>query len=354
MPHIWLALLLLWLCGPAWALQPALLESDDLRLSLGPSMGYLEDPDGSLTLEQVGNLPDQRFIPVAGEHANLGKNNSVWWFRVQLDNRLPSDLAGYLEVNYPLLDHLQLYLAGPDGNWQTQESGDKYAFSQRPVQVRNFWFPVDLQPGSSTLLIRVETTSTVFVPLFFSTYHASAAAQENLMGINGAFYGVLFAMFCYNLFLFISLREAAYFWYLVYSFNIGLFAASFDGMLFKLLPEHVGLQSVSIYILMYIHCLTATQFSRHFLHTQQYFPRLDLGLRLFMLLVGSCLVSLPLIGLQAWNILASLTVLAVSLVLLLSGAYVWRKGLRYGSYYILPRGILLASLILPTSGSLGL
>src|SRR3990167_8205215 len=172
MPHIWLALLLLWLCGPAWALQPALLESNDLRLSLGPSMGYLEDPDGSLSLEQVGRLPD--------------------------------DLAGYLEVNYPLLDHLQLYLAGPDGNWQTQESGDKYAFSQRPVQVRNFWFPVDLPPGSSTLLIRVETTSTVFVPLFFSTYHASAAAQENLMGINGAFYGVLFAMFCYNLFLFIS------------------------------------------------------------------------------------------------------------------------------------------------------
>ena len=354
MPHIWLALLLLWLCGPAWALQPALLESNDLRLSLGPSMGYLEDPDGSLSLEQVGSLPDQRFTPVAGEHANLGKNDSVWWFRVQLDNRLPGDLAGYLEVNYPLLDHLQLYLAGPDGNWQTQESGDKYAFSQRPVQVRNFWFPVDLPPGSSTLLIRVETTSTVFVPLFFSTYHASAAAQENLMGINGAFYGVLFAMFCYNLFLFISLREAAYFWYLVYSFNIGLFAASFDGMLFKLLPEHIGLQSVSIYILMYIHCLTATQFSRHFLHTQQYFPRLDLGLRLFMLLVGGCLVSVPLIGLQAWNILASLTVLAVSLVLLLSGAYVWRKGLRYGSYYILAWGILLASFIIATSGSLGL
>ena len=354
MPRIWLAWVLFWLCGSAWAVLPATLDSTDLRLSLGPSMSYLQDPLGELTASEVSALADERFTPVQDEHANLGKNDSIWWFKVRLNNSLTQDLAGYLEINYPLLDHIQVFLSTADGQWQMQDSGDRYAFSQRPVQVRNFWFPLNLAPGESTLLVRVDTTSTIFMPLFFSTYQASAAAQENLMGINGAFYGVLFAMFCYNLFLFLSLRESAYFWYLVYNLNIGLFTASFDGMLFKLLPEHVGLQSVSIYILMFIHCLTATQFSRHFLHTYQYFPRMDLGLRLFMLLVGGCLLSVPLIGLQAWNILASLTVLAVSFVLLLCGAYVWHKGLRYGSYYIIAWGILLASFIIATSGSLGI
>ncbi|MGH8355031.1 MAG: 7TM diverse intracellular signaling domain-containing protein, partial [Pseudomonas sp.] len=264
------------------------------------------------------------------------------------------ELGGYLEVNYPLLDHLQIYLLTPDGRLQEQEGGDRFAFARRPVQVRNFWFPLDLPPGDSSLLLRVETSSTVFVPLFFSTYGASAAAQENLMGVNGAFYGVLFAMFCYNLFLFFSLREAAYFWYLVYSLNVGLFAACFDGMLFKLFPEHVLFQSVSIYILMFLHCLTAIQFSRHFLHTHQHFPRLDQGLRLCLLLGVGGLLSLPLIGLAAWNILASVTVLVLSLGLLLVGIYVWRQGLRYGSYYTLAWGTLLASLIIATSGSLGI
>lgn len=356
MPRICLALLLLLLTGPAWAWAwlPAPLNEDELRLSLGPYMGYLEDRHGSFTLEDVRALPDTDFRPVTGDHANLGKNSSVWWFKVQLLNSRAHDLAGYLEVNYPLLDRLQVYLLKPDGQLQEQESGDSFAFSQRPVQVRNFWFPVSLPAGSSTLLVRVETTSTVFVPLFFSTYGASAAAQESLMGVNGAFYGVLFAMFCYNLFLFLSLREPAYFWYLIYNLNIGLFTACFDGTLFKLLPEHVALQSVSIYILMFLHCFSATQFSRHFLHTRHHFPRLDLGLRLFMLAIFGCLVSLPLIGLQGWNILASLTVLAVSVILLLSGAYVWRQGLRYGSYYILAWGILLVSFIIATSGSLGI
>ncbi|KFX70351.1 histidine kinase [Pseudomonas taeanensis MS-3] len=354
MPRICLALLLLWLSVPAWALLPVPLDTEDLRVPLGPSMGYLEDPEGTLSVEQVEAIADDRFTPVHGEHANLGKNASVWWFKVRLNNSLGHDLGGYLEINYPLLDDLQVHLAAADGHWQLQRSGDQYAFSQRPVLVRNFWFPLNLTHGDNTLLIRVDSTSTIYIPLFFSTYHASAAAQEDLMGINGAFYGVLFAMFCYNLFLFLSLREPAYFWYLVYNLNIGLFAASFDGMLFKLLPQHVGLQSVSIYILMYLHCFSATQFSRHFLHTRQHFPRLDLGLRLFMLVIAGCMVSLPLIGLQAWNILASLTVLASSLVLLLGGAYVWRQGLRYGSYYTLAWGILLASFIIVTSGSLGI
>lgn len=317
-------------------------------------MAYLEDPAGDLRIEQVAALADERFTPVQGPHANLGKNDSIWWFKVRLDNRLAHNLAGYLEINYPLLDHLQVFLAASDGQWQMQESGDRYAFSQRPVQVRNFWFPLEFPPGESTLLVRVETTSTIFMPAFFSTYQASAAAQENLMGFNGAFYGVLFAMFCYNLFLFLSLRESAYFWYLAYNLNVGLLAACFDGMLFKLLPEHVAFQSVSIYILMYLHCLTAIQFSRHFLHAPQYFPRLDTGLRLLMLACVGCLFSAPLIGFNAWNTLASVTVSLVSLTLLLTGLYIWRRGVRYGSYYTLAWAILLFAFIQATTGSLGL
>ena len=354
MPRLCLALLLFWLACPSWALTPAPLDSDDLRLSLGPYTGYYEDVDGTLSVEQVRALDDDAFRKPGGEHANLGKNASVWWFKARLVNALDHELGGYLEVNYPLLDHLQVHLIGPDGTHLEQESGDSFAFSQRPVQVRNFWFPMQLEPGVNTLLIRVETSSTVFVPLFFATYGASAAAQENLMGFNGAFYGVLFAMFCYNLFLYLSLRESAYLWYLAYNLNVGLLAACFDGMLFKLLPEHVAFQSVSIYILMYLHCLTAIQFSRHFLHARQYFPRLDTGLRLLMLICVGCLLSVPLIGFAAWNILASVTVSLVSLILLLTGIYVWRRGVRYGSYYTLAWAILLFAFIQATTGSLGL
>lgn len=355
MPRLFLALLLLCCALPSWS-APLLapLDRDEVRLSLAPYLSYYEDRDGSLDLQQARDLPEEAFTAVKGQHANLGKNHSTWWFKVRLNNLRGHPLGGYLEINYPLLDDIQLYLLGPDGTVNHQAGGDRFPFDQRPVQVRNFWFPYELQPGASTLLIRVHSTSTVFLPLYFSTFAANAAAQEELMGANGAFYGVLFAMFFYNLFLFISLREPSYFWYLVYIVNVGLLATSFDGLLFQLLPEQVELESIGIYLFMFLHCLAALQFSRHFLHTQRFTPQLDLSMRVLMLLVFACVLAGPLIGQQLWSILASLTTLAVSFYLLLCGGYVWRKGLRYGFYYMLAWGILLFAFIQITTDSLGL
>ena len=353
MPRMSLFLLCLCLCSSAWALSPARLDSPEVRLSLGPHMSYLEDPHGNLRLEDVQNTPSERFRPLNHEHVNLGKNTSVWWFRVELDNRLDEPLAGFLEINYPLLDHLQLYLQTPDGRLSQQESGDRFAFRERPVQVRNFWFALQLPSGSSQLLIRVDTTSTVFLPVFFSTYGASAESQENLMAWNGAFYGMLFAMMFYNLFLFLSLREATYFWYVVYGLNVGLLGACFDGMLFKLLPDYTGLQAVSIYILLFTQTLAAAQFSRHFLHTKDFFPRLDSALRLAMLGILALLLSGLLLDLQLWGALASVTLLSTSLALLLVGVFMWRQGVRYGSYYTLAWSVLLAAFAIATAGSLG-
>ena len=353
MPRISLFFLCLLLSSNVWALSPANLDTDDLRLSLGPSMGYLEDPTGKLSFAQIQALPDEQFHPVHAEHANLGKNQSVWWFRADLRNNRAHTLSGFLEVNYPLLDNVQIYLQSPGGNVQRQAGGDHFAFSDRPVQVSNFWFPLDLAQGRSQLTLRVATSSTVFVPVYFSTYAASAAAQETLMGWNGAFYGMLAAMILYNLFLFFSLRESGYFWYVVYGINVGLLGASFDGMLFKLLPEYVTFQSVSIYILMYTQCLAAAQFSRHFLHTKENFPRLDRGLRVAILLIFGLLVSGLLLDLQSWNVLASLTLLSTSLGLLLIGIYAWRQGLRYGSYYTLAWSVVLIAFVIVTTASLG-
>ena len=110
MPRFCLALLLLWLSGPLWALTPAPLDRDELRMSLAPYMGYYQDRDGKLSAEQVQLLPDSDFTQVHGDHANLGKNDSAWWFKVRLVNSRQQSLNGYLEVNYALLGQIDVYL----------------------------------------------------------------------------------------------------------------------------------------------------------------------------------------------------------------------------------------------------
>ncbi|MBA1272661.1 hybrid sensor histidine kinase/response regulator [Stutzerimonas azotifigens] len=348
-----LALLLLCLSLGCKAAAPVHLPDGDFRLSLGQWLESFEDPKGRLDVAQVLASPPERFEPIESQHANKGKNDSTWWFKVRLDNPRADILRGFVEINYPLLDHIELFLVDASGRQTRQLAGDDYPFDQRPVKVRNFWFPVELSPGSTTLLVKVHSTSSLFVPIYLSTHGASAAAQEHSTALYGGFYGVLLAMFCYNLFLFLSLREPAYFWYLIYNLNIGLFAASFDGLLLKLLPELGGLHGVLIYLLMLTHCFTSVQFSRHFLHTREHFPRLDQLLRGAVLVSFAGLVTGLLVPLQTWSILASVAVLSTSIGLLLTGAYAWHRGVRYGSYYILAWGILLVSFIIVTAGSLG-
>jgi len=353
LPRLCLAFLLFCLSAQVWAFEPVPISSQQFRQALGNWTYFLRDPAAELGVSEVFALPEKTFEPVRGLHANKGKNNSVWWFRVELNNQLNDPVGGFIEINYPLLDDIQLYVRHPDGRTSRQVTGDTHPFSERSVKVSNFWFPLALEPGTSSLLLRVESTSTLYVPLYFSTYAANAEAAEDSTGFAGAFYGVLFAMFCYNFFLFLSLREPAYFWYLIYNLNVGLFALSFDGMLVKWLNDAGGMLALGIYALMLSHCLIAVQFSRHFLHTREYFPRLDFTLRVALLLSVGALLSGFVLNVQTWSLLASVMVIGVSIGLLMTGAFVWSRGVRYGLYYTLAWGVLLVTFVIVTAGSLG-
>lgn len=347
---IWTLLLLLSGGTSAWAVQPAVLADQEVRLSLGPHTRYLEDRDASLDAAQVLALREEAFQPVEGNQASLGLSRSAWWFRVDLENPRTRSLNGFLEVNYPLLDDLQLTLLTPDGRLQHQESGDTRPHRLRPLPVRHLWFPLELPPGSSTLLVRVKSNSTITVPLYFSTSGASMAAQEQLESLNGVFYGVLLALFCYQLFLFLFLREPSQGWYLLYSLNAILLAFSFDGFLVQWSP---GLQQAAVYLLILTFWLAATQLTRHFLNIPQYFPLLDRTLRLWMLCLGFALLVAPLIGLPAWGVLATFATLIGAFLLPGCGAHVWRKSLRAGAYHLAAWALLLVSMGGLASAALG-
>ena len=161
LPRIFLAVLLFCLTAQASALEPVPVDSQYFRKALGSWSYFLRDPAAELSVAEVFALPEKTFETVSCVHPNKGKNDSVWWFRVELNNQLNDPIGGFVEINYPLLDDIQLYLRHPDGHISQQRSGDNHPFSERAVKVSNFWFPLALEPGTSTLLLRVESTSTL-------------------------------------------------------------------------------------------------------------------------------------------------------------------------------------------------
>nr|WP_245399819.1 hybrid sensor histidine kinase/response regulator [Atopomonas sediminilitoris] len=335
------------------AAEPVVLNSDNARVSLGPYLHYLEDPQGTLAFSRVAAMPDSLFSQVSGLHANLGKNGSAWWFRFTVTNQTGRNQAAFIEANYPLLDDLRLFQLFGNKAIGHSEIGDTLPFHQRPVGVRDLWFAIELRPGVNEFVLRAQSTSTLFVPLYLTTPIAMASHSETTNSWHGAFYGLLVGLFFYNLFLYVWLRESSYFWYLGYMLCSLLFSASFDGSLFRLFPQAVEIQSMGIYASMFLILIFASQFSRHFLHTAEQFPRLDRVIQIKLCLLIVCLFSMPLIGVAIWSVMASLITLLSCFILLGIGIWVWRSGLRYGSYYVIAWGVLLSSFLIATAGSLG-
>ena len=109
-------------------------------------------------------------------------------------------------MDYALLDQLHLYQQTPDGTLREQTGGDYQPFDERPVGVSKHWFALELTPGVHRFMLRVDSSSTVFIPLHYASWPASSAQLETSMLLHGLFYGVLLGLLAYNLFLLSSLR----------------------------------------------------------------------------------------------------------------------------------------------------
>ena len=119
--------------------------------------GYLEDPGGRLSWEQVAQAPFQPFTEIL----TLGYRPSVYWLKLRLDPGTPSpsgNLVLRLRPNY--LDKVTLY--DPDfGQLGDTVTGDLYPGAQEPYRSLNLNFLLSQGTQPRNLWLRIDTTSTL-------------------------------------------------------------------------------------------------------------------------------------------------------------------------------------------------
>lgn len=318
----------------AWA-QPA---DEVLRLApgtgtheLSPHLRYHHDRDAQASPEaMLARAREGGFQALPGGRATFGFQEGAFWFHAVLVNEDLAETRRLLVQQYPLSDRIDLYLRGADGTLRAQLSGDRLPFAVRAVKHRqpNFW--IDLPPGQPVdLLVRVESESSMQVPLVLYTPAAfTAMARDGQLGI-GLYYGILLALFFYNLILWVTLRDHGYFWYMVHISAFGLVLFCLNGLAFEYLwPRNTWLQEHCVPVSICLAQIGMQQFVRIFLELGQRWRRADR-------------VSLALIGLFSLLGVASLflpyrvsTTLASALVLpsvawvAIVGVVVLRRGYR--------------------------
>jgi serine phosphatase RsbU (regulator of sigma subunit) len=182
------------------------------------------DKSGKQTIANILNLPNKDFKNIETDHPGYGFTSETAWIKFTINNRAKKEIPWYLEIGYPLLDKIELYI--PENNTYSKiKAGDTYNYNVRKIKHENFIFRVKSNPGKTTIYLKIKTTSSFNIPLKIWT--KSPLDQRIILEriIFGMFYGILFVMFIYNLFVFFASRDVDYLTYS--SFIIAFIMLSF-------------------------------------------------------------------------------------------------------------------------------
>jgi hypothetical protein len=191
---------------------------------------------------------------------------------------------------YPLIDYIEFYF--PDGaSYQKIETGDRHPFESRPFRHRTFVFPVKQRPGEQTFFLRLHSEGSLAVHMsIYSERHFASKIETESLAL-WLYYGVMLALILYNIFIMFSVREASYFYLVIFTIAISLYSMAHNGLGFQYLWPHAVGGPTSASRISGASSAASLQFTRSFLGTRRLSPRLN---KLFIVFIGASLVFIPL------------------------------------------------------------
>lgn len=266
----WLLALTLCLCAlPVTASAPLRLEAGNSSFPLSNAIRYWHDAGASASAGQAFARAqgDNGFSPLPNGNPAFGFQTGAYWFHLAVENRQRGEPLWILVQEYALSDRLDLYLRYPDGRVEHTAGGDHLPFADRFIRYRHPNFRLDLPAGERVeLLLRVRSQSSMQVPLALYTPQAFAELLRDAQFSNGLYYGIVLALLCYNLVLWLMLRDASYFWYLLHTGAFGLVLFTLNGYGFEYLwPTSAWLADASIPLSICLALIGMQLFARSFL-----------------------------------------------------------------------------------------
>ena len=351
-------IVLLGLGATCQAAPPIVLSDASSGMPLNAHIELLEDPQGTLTISDIESPEQQaRFQPGNGR-ASVGQSLHPWWIKLSLQRAPDAPSKWELEVGSVTQLDLQLYLPDGQGGWHLRQAGERVAFSEsrdHPYRRMVFDLP-NLDERPLTLYLRAFDPAGNSFPLRIWQLDdlTQLATHENL-GL-GAIYGVVFALLLYNLFILISLRDRAYFWYVLTTAFALLFIMSMTGHGAQYLwPNHPVPAWIDRITLPSLWGLFASRFTQTLLQTRIYvrWAHHLLNMACAIYLAAIVLNLFEQRYLAAWAIaLLSLTSIPAALG---SAVIRWRQGFFPAQLYLYGYGLVLGSvsiLLLRTTGVL--
>lgn len=241
------------------------------------NMMMLEDPHGELTPEMVAAMDIDAFQKLPKEKFENSNPDSYYWLRLEVAKNEELDDIVLLEAFNFKIGIFECYIKSDDGSFKLIQSGSKRDFNTRYFNHKNFEFVIpESGRQQQTVYLKFQTDHTIMLNMVLRTlkkFTNYALSEYFLLGI---FYGMIMLISIYNFFLFITVREKAYLYYIAYVISVGFYAMSQDGTGFQYIwPQIPEFNSLAIPTTIYSVVICLLLYTRAFLPVKEKTPILD-------------------------------------------------------------------------------
>lgn len=285
---------------------------------------------------------------------NLGYSQHAVWFHLRLDNKSQHP-HWFLHIDYPLIRDLDVYFVDENGEVDSVHTGDRFEFSARPLQHRNFIFPMNLSNQKSVdVYIRIHGPYAIQLPI--TLYGEQALVEQDVTAtfLHGLFFGFVLLMACYNFFLFASTREAAYLYYVLFTLSIGGLQLVQQGFAFQFLwPNEVWLQNKATGAFVQLSLISSFLFVSSFLDLKNQLPLLYRSHFVIALISVFLLLVMPWMD-ELWVMQLGVALsLPSTFIAIFGGLFMWRKGRNNARLFLIAWCIFLVGVFLLALNKLG-
>jgi signal transduction histidine kinase len=212
---------------------PVQLKADVESIRLDYRIEYFIDKTDTLSLDEILTNPDgNTFLSTQKRGLVFGYEPHSIWLRFTIEADAPTR-NWLLQIPAPFLEFVDFYEVTGLATQQIN-TGYYLPHSTRPVKYSGFAFPVLRNGNTSTVYLRISGSSPKTFPVLL-IQEDEFDKQVLLDNVGyGFFFGILCAMFLYNLIIYISLRLTTYLLYigtLLCTILIFASASGYGGML---------------------------------------------------------------------------------------------------------------------------
>ena len=221
--------LLLLLPGAASA-EPLVLDAQSGHIEAWPAVTVMSETEGKLRPDEA-LASVERFTVPNSAYAALGVRKEALWLRIPVVVPENSSGSWVLNIDYALLNRIDVYIATGGRITQHQVSGNLEPEPRGVMRSRVPAALMHLKPGMEhVLLLRIENIGTMILPIRFSRPESFHGAALNEQMLQGMLIGLSICLLIYSVAQWINLREPLFGKFALMVAGFTLFSVEFFGI----------------------------------------------------------------------------------------------------------------------------